>query len=282
MKIYKRVGWLIIMSGWIPMVLAAQGQGSPVSAVQAAASETKKVSANPEQDYQEGLKFSKIGEAGDLSAFMAAAEHFKLAADAGHAGAQAHYALSLERGQSHEEAIKYYRLSADQGNKDGQFGIGSVYLAGEGVTQDLAEARKWLILAAEQGHKVASITMAEGYLRPEMPADELEKLEKTNPKKVQNYIRSGLGLDEAARKSPEALVWIQRAADNDFLPALDALAIAHRTGQLGLTADTQKADAVVAKADKLRGITPKVEQKKSALYRLLRGDDSDKDAKNPK
>ena len=268
------------------MALAAQVSESPVSAVQASAvqatdSEPKKISADPDKDYQEGLKFLRIGEAGDLSGFMAATEHFKLAAEAGHGGGQAYYALSLERGQSLDEAIKYYRLSAEQGNKDGQFGLGSIYFAGEGVTQDLEEARKWFILAGEQGHKNAINTMAEGYLRREMSADELAKPEKNKPNKEQNYIRSGLGLEEAARKSPEALVWIQRAADNDFLPALDALATAHRTGQFGLVADTQKADTIVARADRVRGIAPKAVQKKSALYRLLRGDDSDKDAKNP-
>ena len=276
MTAYKWGGWLMIMSS---LALAAPGQEPPASAVRAATAE-KKVSTNPVKDYEEGLRLLALGEGqGSLDAFIDAAERFRLAADAGHAGAQARYGLSVERGQMLEEAIKYYRLSADQGHMDGQFGLGSMYLYGEGVTQDFAEARKWLTLAGEQGHKVALNIIAAAYLRRELSADELALLK---PKATKNYIRSGLGLDESARRSPEALVWIQRAADSDSLPALEALALAYRSGQFGLTADAQKADAIVAKMNILLGITKVETKKRSALYRLLRGDDSEKNSEKPK
>ena len=279
MKAYKWGGWLMIMSCWMSLALAAPGQEPPASAVRAATAE-KKISTNPVKDYEEGLRLLAIGEGqGSLDALIDAADHFRLAADAGHAGAQARYGLSLERGQMQEEAVKYYRLSAAQGHMDGQFGLGTAYLLGEGVTQDFAEARKWLTLAGEQGHKGAILTMATAYLRRELPADELALLKSRETK---TYITSGLGLDESARHGPEALVWIQRAADHNSLGALEALAVAYRSGQFGLTADAQKADAIVAKMDILRGVTKVETKKKSALYRLLRGDDSEKNPEKPK
>lgn len=276
MTAYKLIGWLMLAACMVATVRAAPGDEAAASAVQAASPVAKKISANPEQDYEKGLKLQAAGDrSGDLSAYMDAAEHFRLAADAGHAGAQAYYALSLERGQMLTEAVEYYRMSADQGNMDGQFGLGSVYLAGEGVPQDLLAGRKLITLAAEQGHKAAINTLVNAYLQQVLTAEEVAQLK---PKLAKAYIRNGMGLGEAEGKSPEALLWIRRAADNGSLVALDALAAAYRTGQYGLAVDVQQANEIVAKADKLRGVVPKEVRKKSALYRLLRGDDSNKDA----
>lgn len=281
-KIWKQGVWLMLLLCPASLALAATSQAIPTSAVQAAGNpEAKKVSADPEKDYQEGLRLFALGEQGNMSVSVDAANLFKLAADAGHAGAQAHYALSLERGQMLDEAIKYYQLSAAQGHMNGQFGLGSVYRGGEGVTQDLVEARKWISLAGEQGHRAAVMIMATAYLWRELPADEVEQLKVRFPQRYTAYLRDGLALDEAARNGPDALVWIQRAADIDFLSALDALADAYRSGKLGLVADSKKADEILAKTNKMRGITPKTERKKSALYRFLRGDDSEKSADAP-
>lgn len=301
MTAYMWRGWLIILSCWMMPTLAAPEtdvsastvpatnvvaastvqavSAVPASAVTAIKALPDKVSDNPVKDYEEGLKLHALGVKGDMGAFIDATERFRLAANAGHAGAQAYYGLSLERGQFPEVAVKYYRLSADQGNVDGQYYLGLAYMNGEGIAQDLGEARKWLILAGEQGHKQAIDAMAGAYLRQELTA---EKFAQLWPRKAEAYTRNGLGLDEAARRGPEALVWIQRAADNDSIPALNALAAAYRDGQYGLAVDTQKADEIVAKIDRLRGVAPEVGKKKSALYRLLRGDDSEKQADTPK
>jgi len=53
--------------------------------------------------------------------------------------------------QDYKEAVKWYRLAAEQGYVDAQFNLGVVYDNGEGVPQDYAEAVKWYRLAAEQG-----------------------------------------------------------------------------------------------------------------------------------
>ena len=53
--------------------------------------------------------------------------------------------------QDYQEAVKWYRLAAEQGDDGSQFNLGSMYLKGEGVPQDLVQAHKWINLAASQG-----------------------------------------------------------------------------------------------------------------------------------
>jgi hypothetical protein len=44
---------------------------------------------------------------------------------------------------------------AEQGDANAQYGLGVIYARGDGVPQDFAEAAKWFRLAAEQGDKDA-------------------------------------------------------------------------------------------------------------------------------
>jgi TPR repeat protein len=49
-------------------------------------------------------------------------------------------------------AAEFYRLSAEQGNADGQCCFGICLELGFGVAQDLVDAADFYQLAAEQGH----------------------------------------------------------------------------------------------------------------------------------
>ncbi len=53
--------------------------------------------------------------------------------------------------QDYAEAVKWYRLAAEQGDASAQYNLGIMYINGKGVPQDYAEAVKWYRLAAEQG-----------------------------------------------------------------------------------------------------------------------------------
>ncbi len=53
-------------------------------------------------------------------------------------------------------AAKWYRRSADQGDKYAMFRLGEMYRDGEGVPQDYASAYMWFDLAAESGYRYAS------------------------------------------------------------------------------------------------------------------------------
>ncbi|MCZ6644068.1 MAG: hypothetical protein O7F71_21040 [Gammaproteobacteria bacterium] len=49
------------------------------------------------------------------------------------------------------EAVRWFRLAAEQGYADAQFQLGKMFELGEGVTGDLDEAARWYRLAGEQG-----------------------------------------------------------------------------------------------------------------------------------
>lgn len=189
-----------------------------------AAIHTVPAHAGPAEDYAEGTR--QRYAVGDL---IAAMPLLRRAADAGHAAAQAAIAEILDHADSDSEAIEYFRKSAAQGNADGQFGLATMLVAGEGAPKNLAEARKWIVMAAEQGHKIAINELA------------------------QAYIVGGLDIPDDKRQSAEALRWIRSAADNGYLTAMDKMVAAYRTGELGLAADAKAADQWAEKIRKIRG-----------------------------
>lgn len=62
------------------------------------------------------------------------------------------------------EALRWYRVAAEQGDPNAQDNLGSMYLNGIGVPKDYAEAAKWYRKAAEQGLAVAQFNLALRYL----------------------------------------------------------------------------------------------------------------------
>jgi uncharacterized protein len=65
------------------------------------------------------------------------------------------YTLGYGVPKNDAEAVKWYRLAADQGNTNGQYALGSAYFFGEGVPQNYILAYMWLSLAAVQGDQKA-------------------------------------------------------------------------------------------------------------------------------
>ena len=183
--------------------------------------------AGAEEDYVAATKMYATGDV------INAMSKLQPAADAGHAGAQALYALILSRADSDEEAIRYFRMSAEQGNSDGQFGYGSMIAAGDGIKADPIEARKWILAAANQGHPEAVNAMALAYMN------------------------GGLGLRDAPRDDATALGWIVKAAESGFIPAMDALSKAYASGGYGLPADAKLATEWTAKLHKQQGLKKK-------------------------
>ena len=52
--------------------------------------------------------------------------------------------------QDYQEAMRWSRLAAEQGNTDAQYGLGGMYGNGRGVPQDYVQAHKWINLAASR------------------------------------------------------------------------------------------------------------------------------------
>ena len=61
--------------------------------------------------------------------------------------------------QDYKEAVKWYRLSAEQGVAQAQYKLGWMYSNGLGVPQDYKEAVKWYRLSAEQGDAQAQYNL---------------------------------------------------------------------------------------------------------------------------
>src|SRR6516165_514271 len=74
-----------------------------------------------------------------------------------------HYYSGKGVPQNYAEAIKWFRLAAEQGLDRAQFVLGKSYQDGRGVPQNYVEAEKWLRLAAERGLAVAQLDLGSLY-----------------------------------------------------------------------------------------------------------------------
>ena len=58
--------------------------------------------------------------------------------------------------QDYAEALKQFKFAAEKGNVNAQYNLGIMYAQGQHVAQNDAEAAAWFGLAAGQGHIKAS------------------------------------------------------------------------------------------------------------------------------
>ena len=83
-------------------------------------------------------------------------DHLQQGATAGNADLQFvlgyNYCRGIEVLQDYAEAVKWFRLAAEQGHVRAQFELGQCYINGTGVSPDYKEAIKWLSRSAEGGN----------------------------------------------------------------------------------------------------------------------------------
>ena len=104
---------------------------------------------------------------------------YRLAAEQGHAGAQFFLGQMYNSGkgvaEDAVEAVRWYRLAAEQGLAAAQGNLGLMYDSGKGVAEDAVEAVRWYRLAAEQGHAGAQFLLGRMYDNGEgVPEDDVE------------------------------------------------------------------------------------------------------------
>ncbi len=91
--------------------------------------------------------------------FTEAIRWFRLAAENGDSDAQAELGFLYVSGtgvsRDLAEGIRWFRLAAEQGHAKAQYNLGICYQKGDGVPKDLTESARWYRLAADRGHKVA-------------------------------------------------------------------------------------------------------------------------------
>ncbi len=178
--------------------------------------------AAPADDHRRG---EQAYRGGDVVTAMAA---LRRAADQGHAPSQVLLAEILDRAEFDEEALGWYRKAAEQGDPAGEYGVGAMYLAGEGVKKDPGQAWFWFARAADRKHGPAIVALADA------------------------HIRAANGAETAAPEAARAAEWLRKAADIEYLPAVEALARAYREGGFGLERDGVLAARFTAQAEAMR------------------------------
>ena len=126
--------------------------------------------------------------------------------------------------QDYKEAIRYYKLSAEQGDTDGLFSLGISYRDGEGVEKNYNEAFKYLKLAADKGDMDSQAEIGQMYLNKDYGAQDYNEAfkylklaadqgDEDSIIDVGEMYYKGLGISQNYN---EALKYFKLAADKDF------------------------------------------------------------------
>lgn len=103
--------------------------------------------------------YAKGDEYYDQKDYAEAVKWYRLAAEQGYAPAQNDLGYCYQKGygvdQNYSQSIYWYRKAADQGYATGQSNLGYMYYYGYGVTTNYADAVYWFRKAADQGKPVA-------------------------------------------------------------------------------------------------------------------------------
>jgi TPR repeat protein len=113
--------------------------------------------AGPEED---NALAEKEFARGDLVVSMGL---WRKAAQAGYAPSQVWLGDLLDKAEEDVLAVEWYKKAADQGNAGGEYGLGQMYLKGEGIKQDLTQARQYIEKAATKNHVEAVKWMMSSY-----------------------------------------------------------------------------------------------------------------------
>jgi TPR repeat protein len=100
-------------------------------------------------DYQKGLTAARSGN------HVNALREFRVLAEQGHASAQYSLGLMYDNGrgvtQDYKKSVKWYRKSVEQGHAEAQYNLGVMYGNGNGVRQDSVYAHMWFDIVASNG-----------------------------------------------------------------------------------------------------------------------------------
>lgn len=151
---------------------------------------------------------------------MTAMSYLRQAAEQGHAPSQARLAWLLDGAELNEEAVSLYRLAADNGNAEGQYGLATMYSKGEGVERDSDKFLELVRLSAGQSYGPAMSAMSNIYEQ---------------------------GLHGQPQDATKAMQWVQRGVELHQVWALARMEKAYRFGELGLSVDPDQAEQYAQK-----------------------------------
>ena len=184
-----------------------------------------------ESSYQRGYTAWSEGD------IVNAMPPLRVAADGGHAKAQALLGALLDHADNDLEAAKYFKMAAEQGDPDGALGLANFYLTGDTGDKDPQKARPLLQMAAEKGHLASMSTLAYALLGDQF------------------------GSDPGTRFSADTWKLVRQLAEKEELDFMAILEEAYRHGNPQVPQDVNAADALKAKVDKALGLD-KVKKKR--------------------
>jgi TPR repeat protein len=141
--------------------------------------------------------------------------------------------------QNNAESIKWYRLSAEQGDASAQYNLGVIYDTGDGVPENDAEAVKWFRLAAEQGLLEAQYYLGVMYANGEgVPQNEAEAVrwfrlaaEQGDADAQYNLAVMYANGEGVHQNDAEALKWYRMAAGQGYAEAQFNLGVMYDNGR---------------------------------------------------
>src|SRR6266571_6010093 len=148
-------------------------------------------------------------------------------------------AQSPDQASARKRAIADLKEVAYAGNVNAQVQLGVIYLTGDGVRKDDAEAVKWLRKAADQDNPVAERFLAEMYFKGRgVPADNAEAAkwlrlaaEQGDPQSQHNLAvlyTQGLGVP---RNLKEAVKWMRKAAEQGLAAGQVGMGVLYENGE---------------------------------------------------
>ena len=148
------------------------------------------------------------------------------------------FAQSPAQSSSRQKAIADLKLVAYAGDVSAQVQLGVIYLTGDGVAKDDAEAVKWLRKAADQESPLAERYLAEMYFKGRgVPADTREAAKWLRMAAEQGDAQSQHNLavlytegEGVPRNLKEAANWMRKAADQSLAAGQQGLGVLYENG----------------------------------------------------
>ena len=154
------------------------------------------------------------------------------------------------------EAVKWLRKAADQDSALGERYLAEMYFKGRGVPADNEEAAKWLRLAAEQDDAQSQYNLAVLYTQGLGVPRNLKEAANLMRRAASQHLAAGeLGLGAAYENGNgvppdpvEAVKWYQKAVEQNYVPAMNNLALLLATSTNARVRDPKQAIAMATKA----------------------------------
>jgi HEAT repeat protein len=175
-----------------------------------------------------------------------------------------------------DEALKWYRAAAENGDPVAQHTLGNVYSHGShGVWRDKNEAVRWFEKAAQEGHVKAQSALAELSFHEgdhegavkwfRMAAESGDPVSQAT---LGGMYKRGPGVPQDYQ---QAVKWYRMAAEQDYVPAQRELAIMYEQG-LGVMMDYREAEKWYRQAADANGGMPAMQLDLGKFYERCRQD----------